>query len=67
MRLPRCAFRNSLRGIDVACSVRTKPMNKRGRPTGIRRGDRERFPHEPRVVAGRLLIPAELKNSPIRS
>ena len=36
-------------------------MNKRGRPTGIRRGDRERFPHEPRVVAGRLLIPAELQ------
>ena len=24
-------------------------------------GDRERFPYEPRVVAGRLLIPAELQ------
>ena len=36
-------------------------MNKRGGPTGIRRGDRERFPYEPRVVAGMLLIPAELQ------
>ena len=36
-------------------------MNKRGKLTGIRRGDRERFPYEPRVVAGRLLIPAELQ------
>ena len=36
-------------------------MNKRGGPTGIRRGDREHFPYEPRVVAGRLLIPAELQ------
>ena len=36
-------------------------MNKRGRLTGIRRGDRERFPYEPRVVAGRLLIPPNCK------
>jgi hypothetical protein len=37
-------------------------MNKRGGPTGIRRGDRKRFPYEPRLVAGRLLIPAELQS-----
>ncbi len=29
---------------------------------GIRRGDRKRFPYEPRLVAGRLLIPAELQS-----
>jgi hypothetical protein len=33
--------------------------NKRGR--GIQRGDRQRFPYEPRVVGGKLMMPAELQ------
>ncbi len=53
--------RNSLLGIDVACSVRTRPMNKRGGPMGPRRGDRKRFPYEARIVSGRLVTPAELQ------
>ena len=31
------------------------------RVTGIQRGDRRRFPYEPRVVGGKLLMPAELQ------
>jgi len=37
-------------------------INKRGPTTGApQRGDRRRFPYEPRVVGGKLLMPAELQ------
>ena len=36
--------------------------NKRGPTTGRpQRGNRQRFPYEPRVVGGKLLMPAELQ------
>jgi hypothetical protein len=35
-------------------------INKQGQKVGPKRGSRQRFPHEPRVVGGRLLMPAEL-------
>jgi hypothetical protein len=35
--------------------------NKRGQKVGPQRGNRQRFPYEPRVVGGRLLMPAELQ------
>jgi hypothetical protein len=34
--------------------------NKRGQKPGIQRGNRQRFPYEPRVIGGKLLMPAEL-------
>ena len=34
--------------------------NKRGQPVGTQRGNRQRFPYEPRVVGGKLMMPAEL-------
>jgi hypothetical protein len=36
-------------------------INKRGQKGGTQRGNRQRFPYEPRVVGGRLLRPAELQ------
>ena len=37
-------------------------INKRGPKTGApQRGDRRRFPYEPRVIGGKLLMPAELQ------
>ena len=36
-------------------------MNKGGQKTGLQRGDRTRFPYEPRVIGGKLLMPAELQ------
>ena len=36
-------------------------INKRGQKFGTQRGDRRRFPYEPRVVGGKLLMPAELQ------
>ena len=36
-------------------------INKRGQKPGTQRGDRQRFPYEPRVVGGKLLMPAELQ------
>jgi hypothetical protein len=37
-------------------------INKKTRPMGGRlRSDRARFPYEPRVVGGKLLMPAELQ------
>ena len=36
-------------------------MNKGGQKTGLQRGDRRRFPYEPRVIGGKLLMPAELQ------
>ena len=36
-------------------------INKRGQKLGTQRGDRRRFPYEPRVVGGKLLMPAELQ------
>ena len=35
--------------------------NRRGQKLGPQRGNRQRFPYEPRVVGGRLLMPAELQ------
>ena len=36
-------------------------INKRGPPRGPQRGNRQRFPYEPRVVHGKLMMPAELQ------
>ena len=36
-------------------------INKRGQKLGTQRGDRRRFSYEPRVVGGKLLMPAELQ------
>ena len=36
-------------------------INKRGHKVGPQRGNRQRFPYEPRVVGGKLLMPAELQ------
>ena len=36
-------------------------INKRGQKLGPQRGNRRRFPYEPRVVGGKLLMPAELQ------
>ena len=36
-------------------------INKRGPKPGTPRGNRQRFPYEPRVVRGKLLMPAELQ------
>ena len=36
-------------------------INKPGQKVGTQRGDRRRFPYEPRVVGGKLLMPAELQ------
>ena len=36
-------------------------INKRGQKRGPRRGDRQRFPYEPRVVGGKLITSAELQ------
>jgi hypothetical protein len=38
--------------------------NRRGPKGGTPRGDRRRFPYEPRVVGGKLLMPAELQAGP---
>jgi hypothetical protein len=35
--------------------------NKQGQKFGTQRGNRQRFPYEPRIVRGRLLMPAELQ------
>jgi hypothetical protein len=35
--------------------------NKRGQSVGTQRGNRLRFPYEPRVVGGKLMMPAELQ------
>jgi hypothetical protein len=34
-------------------------MNKGGQKPGLQRGDRTRFPYEPRVIGGKLVMPAE--------
>jgi hypothetical protein len=36
-------------------------INKLGQKAGPKRGSRQRFPYEPRVVRGKLLMPAELQ------
>ena len=36
-------------------------INKRGPKPGTPRGNRLRFPYEPRVIGGKLLMPAELQ------
>ena len=35
--------------------------NKRGQKAGVQRGNRQRFPYEPRVIGGKLMMPAELQ------
>ena len=35
--------------------------NKRGQKFGAQSGNRRRFPYEPRVIGGKLLMPAELQ------
>jgi hypothetical protein len=37
-------------------------MNKRGQKAGVQRGDRRRFPYEPRLIGGKLYMPAELQS-----
>ena len=34
---------------------------KRGQPLGTHRGNRQRFPYEPRVIGGKMMMPAELQ------
>jgi hypothetical protein len=34
---------------------------KRGQKVGTQRGNRQRFPYEPRIVGGKLMMPAELQ------
>lgn len=36
-------------------------INKRGQKPGPQRGNRQRFPYEPRVVGGKLITSAELQ------
>jgi hypothetical protein len=36
-------------------------IKRRGQKPGPQRGNRRRFPYEPRVVGGKLLMPAELQ------
>jgi hypothetical protein len=36
-------------------------MNRRGQKPGLQRGDRTQFPYEPRVIGGKLVMPAELQ------
>jgi hypothetical protein len=36
-------------------------INRRGQQPGPQRGNRRRFPYEPRVVRGKLMMPAELQ------
>ena len=36
-------------------------MNKLGQKHGPQRGNRQRFPYEPRVIGGKMLMPAELQ------
>jgi len=33
-------------------------INRKGQKSGIQTGNRQRFPYEPRVVGGKLLMPA---------
>ena len=40
-------------------------INKRGGKVGTQRANRQRFPYEPRVIGGNLLMPAELQAIPI--
>ena len=36
-------------------------INKGGQKPGPQRGNRRRFPYEPRVIGGKLMMPAELQ------
>ena len=36
-------------------------MNKHGQKPGPKRGNGGRFPYEPRVIGGKLIMPAELQ------
>jgi hypothetical protein len=41
--------------------MRIGVINRRGQRPGLQRGNRQRFPYEPRVIRGKLLMPAELQ------
>jgi hypothetical protein len=41
--------------------VKEAMINRRGQKPGAQRGNRQRFPYEPRVIGGKLLMPAELQ------
>jgi hypothetical protein len=51
---------NRLFRLDVV-AVKGSPMNKGGQKPGLQRADRTRFPYEPRVIGGKLVMPAELQ------
>jgi hypothetical protein len=36
-------------------------ITRRGQKPGAQRGNRQRFPYEPRVIGGKLFLPAELQ------
>ena len=52
---PRCDRGEAGGGGGVAVS------NRRGQKLGTQRGNCHRFPYEPRVIGGKLLMPAELQ------
>jgi hypothetical protein len=35
--------------------------NQKGQKAGTQRGNRQRFPYEPRVIGGKMMMPAELQ------
>ena len=49
-----------LRGREAGGRRGLAMINRRGEKPGPQRGNRRRFPYEPRVVGGKLLMPAEL-------
>jgi hypothetical protein len=52
-------------GTSIPCSTlmarRTRPMKNRGGQPGRHRSDARRFPYEPRIVRGKVMMPAELQ------
>jgi hypothetical protein len=42
-------------------SAGTEPMKKRGGQTGRQRADRKRYPYEPRLVGGKIMMPSDLQ------
>jgi hypothetical protein len=47
--------------VDPRCGGGLAIINRQGQKAGRQRGNRQRFPYEPRVVGGKLLMPAELQ------
>jgi hypothetical protein len=52
-------------GTFISCSTllqrRTRPMKSRGGQQGRHRSDAKRYPYEPRIVAGKMMLPADLQ------